>query len=366
MTIEAAFIEEIENAIAGASPHRRSEMLRKVTDLFISDADEFTGEDVSVFDDVIVRLAAVIEQGTRALLAKRLAPIRNAPPHTIRLLAFDDSIDVAEPVLAQSSRLDDQTLMEIARSKGQRHMLAISYRGSLSEAVTEVLVELGDQEVVLGTVDNHGANISDNGFAILLDRAEGDDVLAELVGSRPEIAPHLLCALVAKASDTVRARLEAAHPGVRTEIRRAVAEASGRIDVRTLSDWREYSAALALVEKLQQTGKLDERALAAFAKCGDYRETVAAVALMCNLPLQFAELAMGRDRSETFLAIARSLGLSASTVYEILLLRAAKGFIARGEVQQRLDRFERLQRATAQQIVAAFRESGQTKTVVPM
>jgi uncharacterized protein (DUF2336 family) len=365
MTIDAAFINEIENAIAGASPHRRSEMLRKVTELFISDADQFSGEDVSIFDDVIVRLSAVIEEAARQLLAKRLAPIRNAPPQTIRLLAFDDSFDVAEPVLAQSLRLDDQTLIEIAKTKGQRHMLAISYRGSLSEAVTEVLVELGDQEVVLGTVDNYGASISDQGFSVLLDRAEGDDVLAELVGTRPEIAPHLVCALVAKASDTVRAKLEAAHPAARTEIRQAVAKASGRVDVRPLSDWREYSAALALVEKLHQAGKLDERALAAFAKCGDYRETVAALALMCNLPLQFVELSMGRDRSETLLAIAKSLNLSASTVNEILLLRAARGAIADGEISQRLARFERLQRATAQQIVAAFRVSGQTKTAIP-
>src|SRR5580658_3758486 len=102
MTAELTFITEIEHAVGGASPSRRSEMVRKVTDLFLGRSDELTAEDLTIFDDVILRLAAEIEQQARALLARRLAPIRNAPPRIIRVLAFDDSIDVAGPVLAQS------------------------------------------------------------------------------------------------------------------------------------------------------------------------------------------------------------------------------------------------------------------------
>jgi uncharacterized protein (DUF2336 family) len=364
MIVDPAFIAEVESAIAGASSERRGEMLRKVTDLFVSDWDELTGEELSIFDNVIIRLAAEIEQAARELLAKRLAPIRNAPPDTIRLLAFDDSIDVADPVLAQAW-LDDKTLIEIARTKGQGHMLAISHRGSLSEAVTDVLVALGDREVVLDTVDNYGASFSDGGFSVLVGRSEGDDTLAEFVGSRPEIPPHLLSALVAKASETVRIKLEAAHPRARTEVRLAVAEASGGVDERMLSASRDYAAALASVENLQQSGRLNECALAAFAKDGAYLETTTALATMCNLPLQFVELSMMRDRSETLLVLAKSLDLSRSTVNEMLLLRAKKGLISRGEIVQRLARFERLQSATAQEIVRVFRVRAQAKTSAP-
>jgi uncharacterized protein (DUF2336 family) len=364
MIVDPAFMAEVEGAVAGASSERRGEMLRKVTDLFVSDWDEFTSEELSIFDNVIVRLAAEIEQAARELLAKRLAPIRNAPPDTIRLLAFDDSIAVADPVLAQAA-LDDETLIEIARTKGQGHMLAISRRGSLSEAVTDVLVELGDREVVLDTVDNYGASFSDRGFSVLVRRSEGDDTLAEFVGARPEIPPHLLSTLVAKASETVRIRLEAAHPRARTEVRLAVAEASGRLDERLLSASLDYAGALASVENLQRSGQLNESALAAFAKDGAYLETTAALAMMCNLPLQFVELSMERDRSETLLVLAKSLDLSRSTVNEMLLLRAKKGLISRGEIDQRLARFERLQIATAQEIVRVFRGRAQPKTAAP-
>ena len=87
--------------------------------------------------------------------------------------------------------------------------------------------------------------------------------------------------------------------------------------------------------------------------------------MMCNLPLQFVELSMERDRSETLLVLAKSLDLSLSTVNEMLLLRAKKGLISRGEIDQRLARFERLQIATAQEIVRVFRGRAQPNTAAP-
>jgi len=355
MTAELALIREVESSVAAASASRRSEMLQKAIDLFCAASDEPLYEDLSIFDDVLVRLAADIELTARALLAKRIAPIRRAPPRTVRMLACDDAIDVAGPVLMQSARLDDRTLVEIAKTKGQPHLLAISRRGSLSDAVTDVLIERGDRDVMLSTVDNHGASISDLGFSALVRRSGGDDMLAEIVGSRPEIPSHLLTALVAQASQSVRAKLESSHPRAKAEVRRAVAEAANRIEARVRSTSVDYTAALASVHALQQSGRLDEHAIAGFAKAGDYAETVAGLAVMGDLPLEFVEQAMARDRSEALMVLAKATGLSRPTAEEILLLRAEKGIISRSQIVERLTRFERLRPATAREIVQIFR-----------
>jgi uncharacterized protein (DUF2336 family) len=55
-----------------------------------------------VFGEVIERLADEIEVAARAQLSNRLAPSDNAPVKVVKKLAFDDSIDVAGPVLRQS------------------------------------------------------------------------------------------------------------------------------------------------------------------------------------------------------------------------------------------------------------------------
>ena len=191
---------------------RRVEALRRVTDLFLNGAVDYSDEQIGLFDDVFQCLMQHIETSAKALLANRLAPVDTAPPLTIRALAFDDVIEVAAPVLTQSNRLDDETLIETARSKSQAHLMAISNRKMLSGAVTDVLVLRGNDEVVQNTVNNPGAEFTERGFTRLVNRAEGDDDLATCVGLRPTIPRHLYLKLLAKASDTVRPRLEAANP----------------------------------------------------------------------------------------------------------------------------------------------------------
>src|ERR1700759_1101552 len=221
-------LDELQTTLSHGTVARRVETLRRVTDLFVNGAVDYSDEQISLFDDVFQCLIRHIEVSAKALLANRLAPIDTAPPQTVRTLAFDDIIEVAGPVLTQSLRLDDETLIETARNKSQAHLMAISKRKVLSDAVTDVLVLRGDDEVVQSTVNNPGAEFSERGFTRLVNRAEGDDDLATSVGPRPPIPRHLYLNLVAKASATVRARLEAANPQQAGDVPTAVQEATRR------------------------------------------------------------------------------------------------------------------------------------------
>src|SRR3954471_16874000 len=135
----ASLLDELQSTLAHGSVARRVETLRKVTDLFINGAVDYSDEQIGLFDDVFQCLMVHIETSARALLANRLAPIDTAPPGTIRALALDDIIEIAAPVLSGSERLDDDALIETARNKSQAHLLAISIRTVLSGAVTDVL-----------------------------------------------------------------------------------------------------------------------------------------------------------------------------------------------------------------------------------
>ena len=204
MMPNATLIPELELAIAHGSPQRRAEMLLAVTDLFVQGSVQFSNDEIAVFDDVITRMALEIEVSVGSLLAQRLAPIAKAPPKIIRMLASDDEIRVAYPVLVQSELLDEDTLTQLARSKTQAHLQAISQRKSLSEIITDVLVERGNKQVVLSATMNPGAKFSSMGFSRLVKRSSGDDALAACVGSRPDIPRHLFLALLATASELVR------------------------------------------------------------------------------------------------------------------------------------------------------------------
>src|SRR5260221_13419154 len=198
--------------MASGSPDKRVDALRRITDLFMVRADNYSDAQVEVFDDVISRLAERIESQARAELARRLAPVNRAPVAVIRALARDQSIEVAAPVLSQSPRLSEDDLLGFANSQGQDRLLAISKRSTVSEAVSYVLVTRGDQEVVRSVARNDGARFSHAGFGKLVERSVGDDEMAVSGGMRRDIPKEHFQALVAKASEAVCKKLAAGNP----------------------------------------------------------------------------------------------------------------------------------------------------------
>ncbi|HEY4404230.1 MAG TPA: DUF2336 domain-containing protein [Xanthobacteraceae bacterium] len=365
MTATTMLLSEVEAAMASGSVTRRGKLVRHITDLFIVGSAHCGEQEIELFDDVLTRLVVEIEVSARALLAVRLAPIGNAPPRTIRALAFDDEIDVAGPVLEQSECLDDACLVENAQQKGQGHLLAISRRRSLGESVTDVLVERGDQQVLLSTAENRGAKFSATGLSGLVRRSEGDDRLAACVGFRPDIPPQLFRELLAKASQSVRVKLEAAYPGARREVGQVVAEVAGRVEAEAREGVLDYKAARAYIGSLQRRDQLDDRRMEAIAKAGRLEEIVTALARMSELPLDFVERAMKHERAEMILIIAKATALSWSTCKAILCSRTGSRAISGGELAKCLASYERLKVATAQEIVRFHRQRAQAGTRPP-
>jgi uncharacterized protein (DUF2336 family) len=348
-------LDELQTTLAHGTVARRVETLRRVTDLFINGAVDYSDQQVDLFDDVFQCLIQHIETSAKALLSKRLAPIDSAPPQTIRALAFDDLIEVAAPVLSLSERLDDEALIETARTKSQAHLMAISTRRVLSGAVTDILVMRGDDDVVQSTVNNPGAEFSERGFTRLVNRAEGDEDLATCVGLRPNIPRHLYLKLLAKASATVRARLETANPQQAKEVPTAVREATRRARSAASALTRETAIAHALVKSLYEDGRLDEHQVEAFAEAGKFDEANAAIAALANVSVSIAENMMIETRSEGVMILAKVAGMSWSVVKSIINMRDDLSGGEPTDLGACKDTYERLRPSTAQQVLRFHR-----------
>src|SRR4051794_1186570 len=348
-------LDELQTTLAHGTVARRVETLRRVTDLFLNGAVDYSDEQIALFDDVFHCLMRHIEASAKALLASRLAPVGTAPPMTIRALAFDDLIEVAAPVLSQSERLDDEALIETARNKSQAHLMAISARKTLSGAVTDVLILRGDDDVVQNTVNNPGAQFTERGYGRLVARAEGDDNLATCIGLRPSIPRHHYLKLLAKASDPVRARLEAANPPLAGGVTAAGGGATRRARSASSAITRETAIAHALVKSLYEDGRLDENQVAAFAEAGKFDETNAALAALANVPVAVAETMMVESRAEGVLILAKVSGMSWSTVKAIINMRDDLSGMDRADLEACRQTYERLRTSTAQQVLRFHR-----------
>src|SRR5260370_14687765 len=199
--------------------------------------------------------------------------------------------------------------------------MAISTRKVLSGAVTDVLVQRGNDEVIQSTVNNPGAEFTERGFTRLVNRAEGDDNLATCVGLHPTVPRHLYLKLLAKASDIVRQRLETANPQQAGEVPIAVREATRRARSAPSAITRNTEIAHALIKSLHTDGRLDEFQVASFADAGKFDEANASIAALAHVPVTIAENMMIETQAEGVMILAKVAGLSWSTVKLIINMR---------------------------------------------
>ena len=171
-------LRDIEDTLRHAGPQKRHQALRAVADLFLSTAPSLDETHVEVFDTVFDTLLEDPNRTGLSELSERMAPIENAPRRLVKRLASDGDILIAGPVLAQSPRLSADDLCEIAQTKGNAHMLAMSTRKDLTEPVTDILVHKGDQKVARSVAGNRGARLSENGLDKLVERAESDQSIS--------------------------------------------------------------------------------------------------------------------------------------------------------------------------------------------
>ena len=246
-------------------------------------------------------------------------------------------------------------MLAAATSKSQKHLFAISQRGSLSAAITDVLVERGDRDVVHSVVKNLGARFSDGGFRILVNRSIGNDALASEVGMRNDIPRQHFLMLLDKASSAVRARLVAENPQASADIEGVVAEVvdSIRSDVRNASP--AFAAAEAEVERQNRIHRIGEAEIYQYAKERKFEETAIALSILCDTPIDVVERALLDPGAEIILILCKVARLSPTTTKAILLLRASDRGMSAEDLEQALSSFNKLHLETAKRVLGFFR-----------
>ena len=348
-----SYLQDLDDAIARGTPESRARALWHATDLLI--AGRYSDEEILTFGNVIGRLADEIEVEVRAQLSGRLARFDQAPVNVINKLAFDDSIEVARPVLEESDRLDEDTLLAAARTKSQSHLLAISKRKSLGESVTDVLVERGNQDVVISIAGNSGAHISGSSLLRMVKRAEGDSILAEQLGLRKDIPRQLFQQLIAKASDDVRKRLGSERPEMVDEIGSSVVHVTGALQSKFGPVSRSYFVAKRVVTTQYRLGNLNEESISGYAMAHKFDEVTIGLSLLSSLPGDVVERALVDRNREMLLILAKALKFSWRTTMALLFLGARDHRITARELQDLERDFEGVKVETSQSVLEFYR-----------
>jgi uncharacterized protein (DUF2336 family) len=348
----SSFLRDLDEAISRGTAESRMRALWHTTDLMI--AGRYSDDEIWTFGEVIGRLADEIEVAARARLARRLASFDNAPVNIIHKLAFDDEIDVAGPILQESGRLEAYALVANVCTKSQTHMLAISKRKSIDESVTDVLVTRGNQEVVNSVAINNGARLSDFGFLHMIQRADGDSILAERLGLRKDIPRHIFQQLIAKASDEVKKRLECERPDMARQIQSSVTDVAGALQSKFGPVSRSHFVAKRVVATQHRQGNLNEDSISGYARSHRLDEVTIGMSLLCALPGDVIERALLDKNREMLLIMAKALDFSWATTMSLLFLGAKDHRITARELHDLESEFGRLNVETSRSVLEFY------------
>jgi uncharacterized protein (DUF2336 family) len=355
MTAATSLIPGLDDIVSHGAPERRSEAARRIAELFFEDAAALRPRQIDLFDGLLIALVPHADTHARVDLAERLSRLKRAPRVLVGQLARENEIMVAGPLLRRSPVLDEAALVEIARAKGQDHLLAMAERPSLPPKLTDVLVRRGDRDVVRRTASNDGAQFSGSGYAELVGRAGADGVLTLAVGRRVDLPDAHLKRLLAGARDVIRRRLsDVVKPERQARIAQIMAQLAGK--PVPVASKRNFAPAQQTVLALYRTGGLNESALFGFARSHQYEEAVATLAAMSGLKIATLDRLVSGPRHDPILIVGRTIALEWSTVQALILLRLGpKRIPAQADLDAARINYARLAPTTAERVVAFWK-----------
>lgn len=349
-----SLVEDFKRTLSSGTEVQKLDMLSRLTDLFLASADKFSPEQINLFDELLSSFVTTVDTKTRAKLADQLANVPKAPAGVIRKLAFDDAIEVARPVLRESTAIEEADLVTNAYTKSQQHLLAISDRKALSESVTDVLVTRGAPEVARAVASNANARLSFAGFRTLVRRAAKDDDLTLRVGSRDDVPRQHMLRLLDAASKKVRAHLLAQDRTTKVTVPDKTAPAEAPAPNAPAAISFSYETARPEVEAMRKGGRLNEAAIIAFAQQRKIEHAIVGIALLCDVNIDVVERAMLASTAEILVVLAKVAGLSWTAAKALLRLKPGDSGVSGAALDDAFKNFSQISNVSTARSILSF------------
>lgn len=345
------------------SSERRRELLREVTDLFFSTGGPHGPQEMSLFDGVLLTLSAEMEEQVRAELSERMSSAQTPPVELARGLAQDSAIAVAGPMLASSPALSEDDLIQVARTRGQAHLRLISTRPDLSEAVSDTVVERGDDETLGVLLRNADAPLSRQAAETVVDRAVKNPSLHGAVVDRQTLPIDLLNEMYFVVEARLRERILARNAEVDpAELEAALANSRLKLAERDGAMPSDYAEAVAHIRKLKAAGAMTPSVLASLLRHGERTRFVVALSELSGVDFHTARRIVDTQSLDALAIICKASDFDRALflTFAILILDPAKSM---GLAEEYGRRYAELPRETAMRTLRFWRMRRQTGDV---
>ena len=356
MNAPSSQIEKLTSLARESSSDKRRELLREITDVFMHDPGGHSETEIGHFDAIMCAVSKSVEMSMRQALAARLSEVPYAPHDVIAQLAADE-IDVARPVLEQSSVLTDDDLINVAESRGSEHMQAISTRPDISETVTDVLVARGDDRVLETLVRNTGARLSRNSMTRIVARSEQVPALHGPLINRRDMPSDLLGSMYFFVSEKLKREIET----------RAESIDMATLDEKIQESWQaiqsdaeetvqqSLSSAERFVQEMIKARALNESLLVELLQSRRRMEFIYAFAALIEVDLPTAQRILNDPTCDSLAIAAKAARFDRSTFAKIIFILHKSDSNDSGAALKLVDVYDKITIQSAQRVMRFWR-----------
>lgn len=344
----------------------RRALTSSIGDLFSGERGTTLSErERALMADILRKLIRDCELAVRRDLSERLAKAGD-PPHDLILALANDEFEVAQPILTQSQVLRDIELIQIIRHRTQQHQLAIAMRRSISEYVSDALVETGSVDVIKVLLENQDATISEATMEYLAEESQRVDSYQEPLIKRQDLQPELAERMYLWVSAALRRHILEhfdIHPGELDDHLEGVAKSISSDPQHHPSDPAAAQPAVALAEELAKQERITPDFLIQVLRQGEITLFEALFGKLSGLPVPRLQRVLYDSGGDGLAIACRALDMPKSSFATIFLLsrkqNAGQSIVDPRDLSRALQLFDRASLEAAKEVVKMWcRDSG--------
>ena len=342
------------------SAEGRKTFAKAISGVFQDHYPSLTKSERTIMFDILHHLVHDVEMALRRVISEQLAELDDVPHMLAKVLANDD-IEVAFPILSLSTVLLDDDLIEIIHERTVEHQLAVTQRPSVSEVVSDVLVEKDNEKVICSLLTNSNASISSTTINYLAEESKRITAYQGPILRREDLDPDLAKRMFTWVSAALRQYILDNHD-LDQEYVDQVIENSVLDEFKARSQRaRNRGASEVLADELNKGRELTPELMVQALQDGEVRLFVAMFHRLTGVPKKIVG-EMLADREGTGLAIACKADGLGKAVFSAIYVCGRKAHEGgdkglRGDIRRLLGLYDRMSVEAAGKVAGRWKQN---------
>ena len=293
--------QDVARLLSKPDGDTRAEIAGKIA----SQHAQLSDKERKMAEDIFRVMVKDAEVRVRAALSRQLKE-NQFVPHDVAVSLARDVEDVALPMLQFSEVLTDADLIEIVNSQESHKAEAVARRAHVSTAVSDALVETGNESVVATLVANKGAEISEATLHKVVDEFGSNELIGKPLSERADLPVTVAEQLMTRVSENIRNYLISQRDFSPEHVDQLLVQAR---EMAVLGLSESSTDADRLVDHLYKNGRLTPSIILRAVCMGDLSFFEAGMAKLAKIKLENARTLIHDSGKRGFDALYEKTGL---------------------------------------------------------